>query len=314
MIEGGRKRATRKRSKRLKRHVSNYNHRKLLKSLTKRDRSKCAPNNKDNDYSCFSKEGLLKIINAWNKEFPKNKINFKPSDSLIILWKRLDRKLKKTCSTEWCWTEQKFVKNYSDEKLKKFTFKPKQPKKWEENHREWLTTSDIENVLKQYTKKHSDFVFIGPVPIDFDKKYGPGFCIVDELCKINLNNLLKKKKYRLGIVFNLDAHDQPGSHWVAMFADFYKNEIYYWDSYGSNAPEEVHTLMNRLKSQGSEIGRDIKIMVNNVRHQYKNSECGVYCIYFIVKLLEGSSYEDIINKKVDDDTMETNRDHFFIKN
>jgi hypothetical protein len=312
-MNAGTKKKVKGRTKRLSKHVKNYNHRKLMKSLTKRDRSKCAPNNNDNDYSCFSKEGLLKIIKAWNSEYPHNKIGYKDSNSLVVLWKKLDRKLKKTCTNEWCWSEQKFVKSYTDDKVKKFTFKPKQPKKWTENHREWLTTSDIENVLKQYTKKHKDFVFVGPVPIDFDKKYGPGYCIVDELCKINLNNLLKRKKNRLGVVFNLDAHDEPGSHWVAMFADFYKNEIYYWDSYGTTAPEEVHVLMNRLKSQGAELGRNIKIKVNNVRHQYKNSECGVYCIHFIVKLLEGGKYPELITKKIDDDTMETNRDHFFIK-
>jgi hypothetical protein len=313
-MNAGRSKKVKQRTKRIKKNVTRYNHRKLLRSLTKRDKSKCAPNNKNNNYSCFSKDGLLKIIKAWNTEYPNNKITFNENNSLVVLWKKLDRKLKKTCSTEWCWSEQRFVKNYVDDKVKKFTFKPKQPKKWEENHREWLTTSDIENVLKQYTKKHNDFVFVGPVPIDFDKKYGPGYCIVDELCKINLNNLLKRKKNRLGVVFNLDAHDQPGSHWVAMFADFYKNEIYYWDSYGSTAPDEVHTLMNRLQKQGEELGRDIKIMVNNVRHQYKNSECGVYCIHFIVKLLEGIPYNEIINTKVDDDSMETNRDRFFIKN
>ena len=314
-MDGGKTRKVkRSRSKRMKQHVKNFNKRKLLKSVTKRDRSKCSPNNKDNSYSCFSKEGLIKIIKSWNSEYPNNKITFKPQDSLVSLWKKIDKKLKNTCTSEWCWAEQKFVKNLGDEKVKKFTFKPKQPKKWKENHKEWLTTSDIENVLKQYTKKHNDFVFVGPVPIDFDKKYGPGYCIVDELCKINLNNLLKRKKHRLGVVFNLDAHDQPGSHWVAMFADFYKNEIYYWDSYGSEAPEEVNVLMNRLKNQGSALGRKMKIYVNNVRHQYKNSECGVYCIHFIVKLLEGSNYHDLINNKVDDDTMETNRDKFFIKN
>ena len=75
MIEGGRR--TKKRGKRLSKHVKNYNHRKLLKSLTKRDKKKCAPNNDNNSYSCFSKDGLLKIIKAWNKEYPNNQIVYK---------------------------------------------------------------------------------------------------------------------------------------------------------------------------------------------------------------------------------------------
>ena len=33
-------------------------------------------------------------------------------------------------------------------------FRPVMPKKWLSNHREWLNTYDIENVLNQYEKKH----------------------------------------------------------------------------------------------------------------------------------------------------------------
>ena len=45
--------------------------------------------------------------------------------------------------------------------------------------------------MNQYNKKYDDFIFIGPVPIDFDEKYDKiGNCIVNELCNINVKNLL----------------------------------------------------------------------------------------------------------------------------
>ena len=44
------------------------------------------------------------------------------------------------------------------------------PLKWKENKNEWLNTLDIEAVMKQYEKKYNNFIFIGPVPIDFDHK------------------------------------------------------------------------------------------------------------------------------------------------
>ena len=56
----------------------------------------------------------------------------------------------------------------------------------------------------------------------------------------------------------------------------------------------------------------MKIKVNHVRHQYKNSECGIYSINFIVKLLEGMSYDDYINNVIKDDIMENNRKIYYI--
>ena len=75
--------------------------------------------------------------------------------------------------------------------------------------------------------------------------------------------------------------------------------------------EEVVILMNRLKKQGSRIGHNLKIKINNKRHQYKNSECGMYCIYFLTSLLEGKTFNNIIKNIVDDDTMNSKRQHFF---
>ena len=63
------------------------------------------------------------------------------------------------------------------------------------------------------------------MPIDFDEKYSMGSCIVDELCTLNLNSVKKRNKKRIGIVFNLDKHNESGSHWVAMFIDLIKNKI-----------------------------------------------------------------------------------------
>lgn len=53
---------------------------------------------------------------------------------------------------------------------------------------------------------------------------------------------------------------------------------------------EVVVLMDRLKTQGGELGYNMQMKVNNIRHQYKNSECRVYCIYFLTSLLEEKSF------------------------
>ena len=270
----------------------------------------CSPNN-NNNYTCFTKQSLIKIIKSWNNFYNKDKIQFKKSNNLQSLWNLLDNKLKNTCSDEFCWTKQKFIKN-NKEILEEF--RPEMPKQWKQNKNEWLNTLDIEAVMKQYEKKYKDFMFIGPVPIDFDKEIHPGHCVINELCKINLQKMKNNGKNKLGVIFNLDTHDQPGSHWVSMYADFDKlNEIYYFDSYGLKEPHEVTKLMTKLKEHSENMGNKTNIKVNNIRHQFKNSECGVYSINFILKLLKGNSFDHIKNNIIKDDEMEKNRHKLFIK-
>ena len=221
------------------------------------------------------------------------------------------------CKSELCWLKQDFIKSgpLAKELLK--NFKPMMPNKWLTNPMEWLNTIDIRDVMNQYEIKYPEFEFIGPVPMDFDTKLGFGQCVVDELCKVKLDNLMKKGDSKLGVVFNLDKHTQSGSHWVAMYCDMSKSEtgeICYWDSYGMKPNPEVVVLMERLKSQGAELGKTLDIKINKIRHQYKNSECGVYCIYFLTSLLDGKSFEDIVNNIISDDDMNFKREDFYNKN
>ena len=285
---------------------------KTSESKTKRDLSKCAPDNQDNDFSCFSRDALMRMVYSWNNSCADDqKIQVKPSMKLSEIWQIISDKLKSKCDTEWCWLEQDIAKDNKYE-LKKL-FRPKMPSKWYKHPREWLTTTDIENVMKQYERKHKDFKFIGPVPIDFDHELSPGNCVAQELCKIDIKNLIKNNKHKLGVIFNLDPHDEPGSHWVAMYADVKKGGVYYFDSYGVEPPDEVNKLMDRLSKQGKDLNNNIKIKVNKVRHQFKNSECGVYSMNFIINLLNGKTYEELTNNVVKDDTMLKNRDVYFVR-
>ena len=86
-----------------------------------------------------------------------------------------------------------------------------------------------------------------------------------------------------------------------MFIDLYKDCIYYFDSYGDKPPKEVKVLSNRIIKQGKKLGRKIKYIENKIRHQYKTSECGTYCIHIIVSLLEGKSFEELTEKRIKDD-------------
>lgn len=294
-----------------KRKLSKFNNKNFDgKICSPRNDTNDTNNTNDNSYTCFNKKALLNIISSWNKTYRNNKITCDKSDPKINLWDKIDEKLNSTCKSEYCWTNQKFIENKY--KLKNKYFKPIMPSSWDKNMNEWLNTLDIEKVMNQYKYKYPNFHFIGPVPMDFDAELSPGDCVINELCKIKINKLIKNGKTKLGIIFNLDKHSQPGSHWVSLFADFDINKVYYFDSYGFKEPSEVTTLVERFKQQGQDIGRKIDSYTNNIRHQFKGSECGVYSIHFILKLLENKKYEDIIKSIIKDDEMQKNRFKYFI--
>ena len=273
--------------------------------------------------SCFTIEALRKIATKWNETHPQMKIDFDTITKGKTLWNAIHNVMKYKCNDEVCWLKQEFIKDSSLSKELLKNFKPFMPKTWSENPREWLNTIDIRDVMNQYEIKYPAFEFIGPVPMDFDTKLGFGECVVDELCKINLSDLMSKGKSKIGVIFNLDKHTQSGSHWVAMHCDTNMNnskgiekkqgEICYWDSYGMKPNPEVVVLMNKLKKQADKLGNNLDIKINKNRHQYKNSECGMYCIYFITSLLDGKTFENVVQKIVDDDTMNGKRDDFFNK-
>ena len=224
------------------------------------------------------------------------------------MWKDIEQKLKKDCNTEWCW----ITKTTSNITHNDF-FRPLAPKLWEKKPTEWLDNLNIEDVMKQYENKYKEFTFIGPVPIDFDLKNSIGNCVVDELCRTSLNNLIKNNKNKIGIVFNLDPHDKDGSHWVALYCDTKKSEINYFDSYGIEPENEIKILINRFFDQLENLNGKCVIEINDKRHQYKDSECGVYCLFFLIKMLTTNiSFDQFCGKHMPDDSIFKNRKKYFI--
>jgi hypothetical protein len=57
----------------------------------------------------------------------------------------------------------------------------------------------------------------------------------------------------------------------------------YFDSYAQTPEPEIRTLMKRWKQQWDATkthSKGMKLTFNKTRHQYKDSECGMYCLYF----------------------------------
>ena len=77
------------------------------------------------------------------------------------------------------------------------TFAPLQPISWKRKPTEWLSSVDIQKVMKQWENAYKCFEFIGPTPIDFDSHKLYGECVWEELCKFNLSSFLKKNKTKI---------------------------------------------------------------------------------------------------------------------
>lgn len=276
--------------------------------------TKCAPSVSFDSNSCIRLEILVDMVRAYNDENPMNTIKLNEKRQILnpkqykkYLLKEVRDRLKDKCTTQICWTKQTFIdrmnKKYKDE-LQKYTFRPNGP----EGRFEWLSTFDINNVAKQYERKYSNFIYLGTVPIDFDDL--PSLGIKD----LNFNKLIKNGKTSVGIIFNLDKHNQSGSHWVALFFDLKECKIYFYDSYGVQPPKEIRRLMRRIYSFCElKYGKKKKIDVgsNNNRHQYGNSECGVYSINFILRLLNGETFENICNNGLTDEEINKCRTIYF---
>ena len=180
---------------------------------------RCSPQTKKKEYTCYSDESLSKLKKFWNARHPDSKIK---SNNSYEIWQYLRNALENVCESENCWLKQKFISSNLDKDLLNYTFAPKSPETWKKNKNTWLSSVDIEKVMKQYENAYSNFAFIGPSPIDFDTPKIYNTCVWDELCKFDLGYFLKKNKTKIGIIFNTDPHYKGGSHWVCMYIDIPK--------------------------------------------------------------------------------------------
>lgn len=234
---------------------------------------------------------------AYNAEHSKSKDI--PKGSPEKVWDTLKKRLQAECDDEKCM-------------IRSLIRKPSAPMSWTANPTEWLSSVDIEKVEKQYMKTVPGYYFVGCVPIDFGKQSETGACLVDSLCAMDVTSLYKKGYTMIGIVFNTDPHDQPGEHWIAAFCDLRTEKPYmsFFDSYGLKPEPEIQELMASWKDQLDSAGTHehaMELYYNDRRHQYKESECGMYCLYFIHCCILRVS----MNQRIPDEVMNMMRKFFF---
>ena len=291
------KRKSRKRKRKNTRKMRNVKKRNKKTKKIRKNKERCSPKKKSQvlDYTCYSKESLFKIRKLWNTKHPDSAIK---SNSPKKIWESLHYILGKTCKKESCWLRHKCLKANVDLSILKEDFSPKAPEEWKKNPQEWLTSIEILEFMKQYEKTYENFEFLGPSPIDYDTHKAYGECVWEELCEFSLRDNLKEGKTKVGIIFNTDPHTEDGEHWVAMFMDLDKGKLYYFDSYGEEIPEQIDKFADNVIKQANSMGRNnFKKYISKKRHQFSESECGMYCLYFIIEMLKGKSFSKFNGKK-----------------
>ncbi len=284
--------------------------------------SKCAPSKKLTDGSCYSIDNLKDIASAYNKEY-SDKIRI--SDNKKILLQELTGKMHKrfNCDKDGndqqkCWQSSSLIKGLNNNDIKYNTFRPNGPS----DSNKWLATGDINKVMQQYQYKYKNFKYLGTLPNDFaDLPYY-------DINNVDFAKLEKQNINQLGAVINLDNHNQSGSHWVAFYTNLSENKVYYFDSVGIKPNKRINAFVRKVltymynKKHNTNFNvqqflskyhssKEYDVRYNKIQHQFKNTECGVYSMNFIIRLLNGKSFDNIVENITKDEDMSKCRQSYF---
>ena len=293
---------------------------RLFKKKQKRTRKfnklKCSPYQSKNidqelkDFTCYSRSNLQVFKDVWNAN---------NSDKIVTnnskeIWEFFRNKLDKQCYDELCWLKNTPLSKVNNSGLLiKEIFKPFSPENWSSKPNTWLSSVDIIKIMKQYEKSNKNFKFIGPSPIDFDSKELFSTCVWEQLCNFNLEEHIRNKFTKIGVIFNTDPHNKPGQHWISLFIDLTKKFIFYFDSNGSKTPKQIKVLIDRIVNQAHNL--NIKLIADNnegFTHQYGDGQCGMYTLYFIIELLqENKTYNYFKATRIKDETMREYRKKYY---
>jgi|SRR3972149_1300754 len=135
----------------------------------------------------------------------------------------------------------------------------------------------------------------------------------DNFTEEQFNKKNRKTKY---YGFLLNTTRNPGIHWVFLLVNIYENSIEYFDSLGNNPKQlvivTIQSIINVLKNK---IYNNLTcdIYYSNKRLQYESTECGVYCLWFLDKRLNGIEFKKFCNDDFNDKQCQTLRNKFWNK-
>ena len=186
-----------------------------------------------------------------------------------------------------------------------------------------LDNYDIDAIMAQVADTHAHFISFGSVPYDFcDIPSGVWSEHCQKIKDLDVSKLNQNDAW--GFVVNLDEGDEPGSHWVCLYSWFKDGviTIEYFDSLGNARCPHGKTCDDKkiplgIRAYATEviskaIPHDIEVVFtyNKKAHQGNSSECGMYCLYYIINRANDVEYHDNI-RTISDEKMRSLRKLLF---
>ena len=250
---------------------------------------------------CLRDDDVMSIVKHWNTHRPSKRI--RSNIDIKTMLEKLKRLLGPDHSR---WSDHKVMKR--DRELQHTVasrYRPKRPSSWKNNPTKWLSTPDIERVMRQYEDAHADFKFLGVHPRDFTVILYGSTCIAGKrVCSPDFDDGFK----HIGVVFNMDRHDQSGSHWVACFISIDASKAmygaYYYDSLARPPPPEIAAWMLQVKrdvERRTRTTRAFEVSYNRGRRQFKNTECGMFAMVFLTQSIANDRTFEVICEEMGSD-------------
>jgi Ulp1 protease family, C-terminal catalytic domain len=173
-----------------------------------------------------------------------------------------------------------------------------------------LSNINLDGILAQWAIKFKDFFNYDFNMSDYEKTNG-------SLNYVNLADEYKNGYRTFGCIINSDVSTGKGVHWMALFVDTRPTSggictIEFFNSAGNPPQASFARWLVKAKGQLETIGLKCEIVkVSDIMHQYTQTECGVYALYYIWTRLNGTSYKAFIDEHVDDIMMFEFRQHLF---
>lgn len=284
----------------------------------------------DKRKTCFSHEELLEVARAYNRVLrgktaiargPAAATKLGPvntrgasTDSLVA---QLKARLGPACENERCWLGLGILDGDAERRLD-LSFAPRMPESWKRNPTEWLSNEDIEEALRRHTARHSDFLLLGVHPMDFMGRKKTGDCVSD-LCSFSVrSDVLSRGVKKAALVLNTDKHTGEGQHWVSVFIHASPADkrygCYYFDSTGRPPTPEVDdfaaAVIDQLREANGPEPEPLYAFNDNPL-QRRNTECGVFCLHFIMRMLKRKAFHTVCSSMGDDVAMMRLRNKLF---
>ena len=118
-------------------------------------------------------------------------------------------------------------------------------------------------------------------------------------------------------VFAFMPEDTNNPQFDVLTINLETGEMKFFDSVGDRAPSNVKKFCNMVKKQAEKSSYDLPEFIFEEgypnSHQKKNTECGIYSLYFIQNMIEKNNFSFFKNEKIKDEDMQKFRTYFFNK-